>query len=364
MGPGVTADTLLARLVPKVTAPETAATLAMEYILSSLPEVAQGLVDAVADRVAIERFDVGRIVAEASEGGTRPDLKVHDADGKVRLLIENKFWAGLTEAQPVRYLELLPEDVPSTLLFVVPRARVPGVWQELKHKCCQHGNGIELTDERAADGFARIRTGARALAVTSWCYVMDTLTQIAQSGAHRAVEADVAQLRGLTDRMSNEGVFLPLREETAGDVRVAQRMNNYIDLIDPIVNKLVHHHGFSTKDLGKTNRWKSPGHYFCAHNVIGAWIGIRYDVWCRHGVSPLWWRSGPNHEFSGFQGKIRDAEMLFDDAVVWNNESELLIPIRLAIGVEKDRVIQKAVTRIEEIAHRLKEALVEAVPPE
>lgn len=364
MGPGVTADTLLARLVPKVAAPEPAATLAMEYILSSLPEAAQGLVDAVTERVATERFDVGRIVAEASEGDARPDLKVHDADGKVRLLIENKFWAGLTEAQPVRYLELLPEDVPSTLLFVVPRARVPGVWQELKHKCCQHGNGIELTDQRAADGFARIRTGARALAVTSWCYVMDTLTQIAQSGAHRAVEADVAQLRGLTDRMSDEGVFLPLREGEAGDIRVAQRVNNYVDLIDPIVERLVARHGFSIEGLGKAIAWKSSGHYFRAHDVIGAWIGIRYDVWLRHGVSPLWWRSGPNHEFSGFQGKIRDAEMLFDDAVVWDNDSELLIPIRLATGVEKDRVILKAAAQIAKIAGQLKEEFVKAVTPE
>ena len=72
MGPGVTADTLLARLVPKVAAPEPAATLAMECILSPFPAVAQGLVDDVAKRVGTEPFKVGRIRAEVGEKDARP----------------------------------------------------------------------------------------------------------------------------------------------------------------------------------------------------------------------------------------------------------------------------------------------------
>ena len=287
---------------------------------------------------------------------------MHDADGQVRLLIENKFWAGLTEAQPVKYLRALPDNVPSTLLFVVPSSRVPGVWRELMDRCGESGTGIKLKNECAGDGFLRARAGAHTLAVTSWHYVLETLERIARAGDHKPVEADVAQLRGLTDRMSNQDVFLPLREEEAGDVRVAQRMNNYVDLIERIVERLVHHHdGFSRKGLNPACGLKYSGHYIRAHDVIVARLEIRLDVWLRHGVPPLWWMFAPDNKFAG---RIRDAQMLFDDAVVWNNDSELLIPIRLAVGVERDRVIQDAAAQIAKIARRLKEAFAEAPAPE
>ncbi len=346
----MTADTLLAQLIPRVTAPEPAATLALECILSALPEGAQGLVDAVAGRAGVKSFAVGRIVAESSEGDARPDLTVHDADGQVRLLIENKFWAGLTEAQPVRYLELLSDDLPSMLLFVVPSPRVPSVWRELKHRCRQHGNGIEWTDESADDSFPRAQAGGRVLAVTSWRYVLETLEEIARRGDHKAAEADVAQLRGLTDRMSSQNVFLPLQEGEAEDTRVAQRMTNYIDLIGLVVDRLVSHHDF--KVTGRPiHSWYYSACRVVAHERFTAVLGISLGSWLACGSSPLWWWSETDWEKCGFQGQLARAKVLFDDAVAWG--SHLNIPVPLTAGVERDRVIRDAAAHVAEIADRL-----------
>jgi hypothetical protein len=43
------------------------------------------------------------------------------SDGSTPLLVEAKFWAGLTGHQPVSYWQRLPVEQPAMLLFLVPR---------------------------------------------------------------------------------------------------------------------------------------------------------------------------------------------------------------------------------------------------
>ena len=101
-------------------------------------------------------LDVGRIAAEERHGDGIPDLTIRDAGGVVRVLVENKFWAGLTEMQPVGYLDQLPPDVSAALLFVVPHTRLHSVWGELKERCATRK--IDLTDEAKTDDIAWSRS--------------------------------------------------------------------------------------------------------------------------------------------------------------------------------------------------------------
>ena len=98
---------------------EPTATKALAYILRSSPDIAQALADGVLD---LCDFTPGRIVSEFVHGGTRPDITIDDTDGVVRVFIENKFWAGLTDQQPVDYLKELPEDRPAAASLYCARA--------------------------------------------------------------------------------------------------------------------------------------------------------------------------------------------------------------------------------------------------
>ena len=84
---------------------EPAATVALAYILNSCPDTARAFIGML--REANVEFEPGRIEAELDIEDGRPDLTIHDIDGRVRVFVENKFWAGLTAAQPVSYLEEL-----------------------------------------------------------------------------------------------------------------------------------------------------------------------------------------------------------------------------------------------------------------
>ena len=129
------ADTLLAHLIPRLPVQsEPIATQALTYVLNAAPDIAKAFMSVV-HQTGFEPFERGRIAAEERHGDGIPDLTIWDTAGVVRVLVENKFWAGLTETQPVGYLDQLPSDAPAALLFVVPHTRLHIVWAELKKRC-------------------------------------------------------------------------------------------------------------------------------------------------------------------------------------------------------------------------------------
>ena len=115
---------VLAHLVTSMGEP--GATQALVYILNQQPGIVQKFVNLLG--VAGVTFDPRHhIESERGDDGGRipgrPDMKIYDTDGNPRVLVENKFWAGLTDAQPVGYLSMLPQDMNSGLLFIVPGRR-------------------------------------------------------------------------------------------------------------------------------------------------------------------------------------------------------------------------------------------------
>ncbi|MGC9337988.1 MAG: hypothetical protein ACP5EQ_07870, partial [Candidatus Cloacimonadia bacterium] len=80
------------------------------------------------------------------EGTIRPDMWGYSGN-KTFLYVEDKFWAGLTENQPVNYLEELRKyDNPTLLLVVVPGAREQTMVIELIRRIMEAGIGFTECD--------------------------------------------------------------------------------------------------------------------------------------------------------------------------------------------------------------------------
>ena len=123
-------NSLLGYLISRIGAsPEPAATQALAYILRSSEDVGKAFATLVS-QTGVTPVQTGRIAAEERYGDCIPDLTITDTADAVRIFVENKFWAGLTEAQPGAYLNELPAE--GVLLFIVPHRRIPSVWGELK----------------------------------------------------------------------------------------------------------------------------------------------------------------------------------------------------------------------------------------
>ena len=344
---------LLGYLIPRIASngEEPAATQALAYLLKKSPVIATAFVDVVG-RTGIAAFTLGRITAEEQHGDNFPDLTIRDGDNVVRILVENKFWAGLTDAQPVSYLKALPDEISSALVFIVPHKRVHSLWGELRYRC--ERNAVELGGESSTASITWASAGNRILAITSWKHTLGRLEQAAVDGGHSGLRQDIVQLRGLTDQMDADE-FLPLREDEVTDLSLARRQINYVQLIDEIVERLVADDPASIKSLGWGCTYTSAGRYLQLHAKFELWLGVDLLAWRDRGVTPLWSKHDTSDSASGLEGRIREAGQLFDDAEEANGW--LYIPIRLTTGVDRDRVIDDAVRQMRDVADRLSEEL-------
>ena len=343
---------LLGYLIPRIASigEEPAATQALAYLINESTDIAQAFVDVVG-RTGIAAFTPGRISAEEQHGNHCPDLTVRDRDGVVRILVENKFWAGLTEAQPVAYLEALPDDTSSALVFIVPHQRLHSLWGELRDKC--RSSAVELGNASTTASITWAASGNRTLAITSWKHVLGRLEQAAVDGGRAALREDIVQLRGLTDRM-NADAFLPLRVDEVTDMNVARRLINYSDLIEDIVSRLRTDGIADTEGLRPSHGYTTAGRWLRLHAQFGLWLGVDLKAWRDWGITPIWSEHYTNESFSGVEGKMRQAEQLFDDAK--GDDDVLYIPIRLTTGADRDRVVDDAVRQMRGIGDRLREA--------
>ena len=102
-------QTLLAKLASKF-GPQTEnlAVDALGHILSGSKAARLALSKMIEAGGAVVG-EIAQVRTQATgKEGERPDLAGFDRDGRERVLIEAKFWAGLTGNQPVAYLERLP----------------------------------------------------------------------------------------------------------------------------------------------------------------------------------------------------------------------------------------------------------------
>ena len=319
--------------------PEPAATQALEFILRNVD----------ARQAFVSLFDLpsmftgsSRVVSEVMlEEDTRPDLVIYDNENKPRLIVENKFWAGLTDAQPVRYLENLPDDeIDSLLVFVVPKTRSPVIWQELLQRCEDARIKVSKANNHSDVVLTKLTDSNRHIGVTNWETVLAALINVPN------VHEDVRQLRVLSDRVDAEA-FLPIQPEELINVSLARRLVNYAELAERVVEELRHVKVGDKDGLKAAHGRYRSGTYLRLKKKLEVWIGLHFYLWQKQEITPFWCEI---HETA-----LKDIEVPahrlyeeFPGTVDWNQQK--CIPIHLTTGVESDRVVVEVAQQVVSIA--------------
>ena len=353
---------ILGHVIPLITQAEPAATRALRHILEA-SEIAERFVELV----GAAPFAIGRIGSEWNYAErVRPDIAIHDAqDGYVRVFVENKFRAELTDHQPVEYLRALPCRATSVLAFIAPEDRIHSMWGELKERC-QRAK-LDFVEESTTADPRRARVGVRTLLLTSWGRVLEALQHAAAAGGHAAIEQDVVQLRGLTEETRAEAslgeppddpagvsfaapdaTFPPLRADEPTDVGTASRLLNYCGLIDAITRRLTPDVSWDTKGMHASGF----GRYLHVRGRFVLYLCVSFTAWRDYGITPLWCR------YLGTENRQREIREFFLGARV-DDAGNLNIPIRLKTGVERRRVVDHAAEQMRKIADRLLQVNVE-----
>ena len=343
---------LLGHLVPEWR-PEDAATRALAYIFDPhvSPGIAVAFVALLGSTTGFPRFRLGRVEHDPrQEEDSLPDLTIRDTAGKPRILVETTFWKGVDDAQPVAYLEGLPDDAPSALVFIAPRTRIPGLWGELKARCLI-GRRVDLRDESYTDETAWARAADRVLLVMSWTHLLNALRFAAYVPA---VAQDIRQLQGLTTRMESEA-FLPLADEEVKDARLVRRMMGYGRLVEQITRRLVEDGVVVAKNwnAGSYKTGRMVNYPMRVHGKFDMRFGIELEAWRDFEMTPLWWVLQSSDSFN-VHGQWRRIKRLLDG--VRSSGDSLYIPIRLRTRVEEARVIDGALAQMRDVADRLLDA--------
>ena len=225
------AKSLLAHLYTHIRgSQEDIATLSLHYLLSQSEALNKVFTKKVANALGVSVDDTLQYITQATgEESERPDMAGFDCSGEEVLLCEMKFYAGLTENQPVGYLERLKESGGKGLIFICPKSRLLTLWAELKKQCIDKEWEIkELND------FSVSANGVN-LAIVTWSDVIETLMNAADSFAEHLI-ADIKQLKGYCEQIDSEA-FIPFKPEelTAVNAKKAERFYLIIDKVSELI---------------------------------------------------------------------------------------------------------------------------------
>jgi hypothetical protein len=278
-------NTLLGYLATQLAShPENLATEALGYILRGSSMAREGLCELLAHSGMHFPSDLTYLNQVGGDDQPQPDIEGRDGDGQTRLVIEAKFWAGLTAHQPITYLGRVPAGG-GVLLFVAPAAREAFLWGELIRRCKEAG--LDGTQSDLASQVVRIYTlrDGRKMALISWRSLLNYIRVRLEAVGDRGPLGDLVQLAGLCEHMDTTA-FVPLTSEdlTTG---LYKRVLQFSDIVDDIVRILVDQGVGDTKGLTAVSTKGVYGRYLRFRGV-GCHLGCDVRRWTSLAPTPLW----------------------------------------------------------------------------
>jgi hypothetical protein len=280
------------------------------------------------------------------EDNAIPDLIGYDEEDSPICIIEAKFWAGLTENQPITYLKRLPNNKPSVLLFLSPQKRMESISGELFQRLEKK---YTISDVQKKSDLIYLKLNKNnMISVTSWNALLNVILTELDIAGDITHKSDLLQLQGLCDQMDTEA-FLPLQSHEISP-NIGKRNAEFGDLIDEIIAKGVNRKWFSTND-GKLRPSTGPNHYG-RYFMVGPFMCdllFNNHYWATLQNTPFWLEIyGKVWNKSEEKNKVRKAlselEMQYPRKMFIDSDYGVpLIPLKVEFGVEKDKVIDSII---------------------
>lgn len=334
------------------THPENLATEAMGYVLRE-SSVAR---DALQALLAHSGMPITGALSYQNqlvgEDQGQPDIVGMDEAGAQRLVIEAKFWAGLTDHQPTTYLGRLPKDG-GVLLFVAPAAREAMLWGELIRRCTDAGF-TGYSSELGGEGLRRYTfDDGCMMAVVSWRTMISFIQGRVEVAGDRKVLGDLVQIQGLCDQMDTTA-FLPV---TGDDLttNVYKRVLQFSDLVDDVVRVLVDQGIADTKGLTSVSTKGVYGRYLRFHGV-GAYLACDIRRWVSLAPTPLWITIGQQF-MGGCPAAVSEALTPLAGMIpprLFTVEKGLpTIPLYVPVQKTRDEVLVAVLEQLEDLGQRI-----------
>jgi len=259
----------------------------------------------------------------------RPDI-VGAVGSERHLIIEGKFWATLTDNQPVEYLRKLVDG--GCLLFVIPQPRFATVGAEIVRRC--RAEDLIVSQPEDGRGFSRVGPSGWWLGVLGWRTVLAHLGAALSDAGEARLAADVDQLASLAELVDTDA-FLPLSSMDLSNP-TPLRVYQYMELAEDLVACGVEKGRLDVKGL----RTAAARERYRRYARVGSiQIAVVMDLlsWARLRHTPLWLELyvEPGDAFRTLEAE-QPPRLLLD-----GYGGRPYVPLFLPLGVERDAVVQE-----------------------
>ena len=182
-------------------------------------------------------------------------------------------------------------DPEGVLLFVAPSAREAFLWRELSNRLRTAEITTVTLEASSALSFAAKTSVGPAIAVTSWDRLIG-MVEVEVAG-DADVLANVHQLRALCD-VADADAFIPFSAEEITNQRIPSLVIQVGTIIQQVAQKACSEDILHIGKLLAAAGWDRIGRYVKfpgptgLKNGFGAYLGLDFDLWRRHGHTPLW----------------------------------------------------------------------------
>ena len=343
----MTNNTLLAHVAARFgTGQEDLATEALNYILNSSSVARMAFVRFLSPAGLSSETRLTFRTQASGVDGDRPDLIGTNESGEETLIVESKFWATLTDKQPVAYLKRLGENGGKILLFLVPAKRIELIWDQLMQRV-QSAELQIVMDERSTQKFPVARVeGNLVLAACTLNSALAQLMKAVEDAGEGRIVSDIRQLQGLCSKLE-QATFEPIRSEEISP-EIAKRITQYDSLMGDVIQQLVITQ--LVTDVGRKvagTAWY--GYHITFAGLEKARLAFTVWLWSRHAATPLWLTlPAPAARYLTHVKDRRPLEVVLEGQGAH-------VPLYLPVGVEREQVVQALVDQMERLAALLQD---------
>lgn len=279
----------------------------------------------------------------------RTDISGLNNLGNEVLILEAKFWASLTENQPISYLKRMESN--SILVFICPSLRKKSIFTELKRKLVE-GN-IEFRENKELLTLATENN--KQIVVQSWNEILEPIRNLLKENNDERLVSDIDQIIGFCE-VIDKNSFIPLSENDMSP-EIGRRINSYYILIDEIFNELSKNENYKQDKLteGKPKNGFGFVKYRKYDNLTFS-FGLNYTNWTEFADTPFWLKvTEQNFEQSqSFKSNFYKIAPQLRNQIFETNLGGIYYPIYPTLFEDKEKVAKDMSEQIIEICEMLK----------
>jgi len=322
---------------------EDIASEGLAYILQRSKSARNALHKIIKLESGLDFNDINYTTQNVGEKLERTDISGYNFDNQEVIILEAKFWASLTDNQPIGYLERLREN--SILVFICPTLRVRPVFNEVNKRILDAKLEFESNSESHFIQFVN----NKSLVVKTWNEILGAIRlQLIQDNDQYL--SDIDQIIGFCETVDSNA-FMPFQCSDFSPSN-AKRINSYYDITDKVVDELKKRGLANTTGLKTTPQKYGYTRYFRIGTTPVA-LHVRFDFWEKVSDTPFWvyfnWAHDEHYK------KLMKIIASKRSVITYESNNILYLPIYPLVEKTEDIVVKDIVEQIVQINNELNE---------